>query len=156
MLSSASNKYFAVNSSDAPIIQAQHTNAIFKFTANGLLQSLNGSTFYRVNPLIWVAKVSTADAKNATTTVIFNPMGKIFTCKRTDTGRIRLTHYLNHTNYTISAHGLGPNSGTSASGGNRYVYMIEKTSTYFDVVMNLDHVNYDGTCEILLYELKQF
>lgn len=156
-LQSASTKYFGVNSYDsATLMQARFGAALFKFTSNGLLQSLNGSTFFRVNPLIWVAKVSTSDAKTASSAVIYNPMGKSISCTRQDAGRIRVTHDLYHTNYTISAHGCGTNAGTGATGGNRYVYMFEKTSTYFDVVMNLDHVNYDGICEILLYDLSSF
>ena len=160
MLSSANTKYLAASSqagdTAGTVLQCRSSSALFKFTSNGLLQSLNGSTFYRVNPLIWVAKVSTSDAKTATPTVIYNPMGKSISCTRQDTGRIRVTHNLYHTNYTISAHGCGTNAGTGATGGNRYVYMFEKTSTYFDVVMNLDHVNYDGICEILLYDLSSF
>lgn len=158
LLSSSDKKYIAANSSSTAtaILQARSGSAIFKFNANGLLQSLNGSTFFRVNPLIWVAKVSTESGSSASLSVIYNPMGKVFDTKRTDTGRIRVTHSLNHTNYTIAAHGFGPNSGTAATGGNRYVYMITKTATYFEVVMNLDHVNYDGICEILLYDLSSF
>ncbi len=97
LLSSASNKYFAVNSSDTPIIQAQHTNAIFKFTANGLLQSLNGSTFYRVNPLVAIIKLAynSAVSDGYKATYLFRIKGSTSpTAKREATGNVLLTHYL--------------------------------------------------------------
>ncbi len=97
LLSSASNKYIAVNSSDTPIIQAQHTNAIFKFKANGLLQSLNGSTFYRVNPLVAIIKLAynSAVSDGYKATYLFRIKGSTSpTAVREATGNVLLYHYL--------------------------------------------------------------
>ncbi len=96
LLSSASNKYFAVNSSDTPIIQAQHTDAIFKFTANGLLQSLNGSTFYRVNPLVAIIKLAYNSASTGyTPTYLYRIKGSTSpTATREAAGNVLLKHYL--------------------------------------------------------------
>ena len=107
LLSSASNKYFAVNSSDTPIIQAQHTNALFKFTANGLLQSMNGSnTFYRVNPLVAIIKLAynAATTSGYTASYLYRIKGDTTpTTTREATGNVVLKHYLN-TNTGVSSY----------------------------------------------------
>ncbi len=109
MLSTATDKYLASGpaATDGNIIQARSSSALFKFTANGLLQSMNGgSTFYRVSPLVAIIKLS----YNAAATSGYNAfyLYKIKgstspTAKREAAGNVLLTHYLS-TNTGVSSY----------------------------------------------------
>ena len=105
MLSTASNKYLAASSAatDGNIIQARSTNALFKFTANGLLQSMNGSnTFYRVNPLVMIFRLTRGSSSSAYSySLLYNPLGKSINWSRTGTGIFSITHNLNNTSHTV-------------------------------------------------------
>ena len=107
-LQSASTQYAGINSFDSSTLMQMRTgNALFKFTANGLLQSLNGSnTFYRVNPLVAIIKL----AYNAATTSGYTASylyrikgGTTPTTTREATGNVVLKHYLN-TNTGVSSY----------------------------------------------------
>ena len=64
-LSSTASKYMAVNStaSDGEIMRLRSSFAMVKFNSSGLLQSLNGSSFNRVNPFLGIIKL-TFNSKN--------------------------------------------------------------------------------------------
>ena len=99
LLSSSDKKYIAANSSSTAtaILQARSGSAIFKFNANGLLQSLNGSTFFRVNPLVAIIKLSyKAAAENGyTATYLYRVAGSTApSTKREAAGNVILRHYL--------------------------------------------------------------
>ena len=106
-LQSASTKYFGVNSYDsATLMQARFGAALFKFTSNGLLQSLNGSTFFRVNPLVAIIKLAFSQATSSgyTATYLYRIKGSTTpTTKREATGNVVLTHYLK-TNTGVSSY----------------------------------------------------
>ena len=92
-LQSASTQYAGINSFDSSTLMQMRTgNALFKFTANGLLQSLNGSnTFYRVNPLVYALKATMTSAKGINQTYAFNPYALSVTTTRSSEGKIAVT-----------------------------------------------------------------
>ncbi len=146
LLSSASNKYFAVNSSDTPIIQAQHTNAIFKFTANGLLQSLNGSTFYRVNPLVAIIKLAynAANTSGYKATYLYRIKGSTEpTTTREATGNVVLYHYL-YSNTGVSSYAAqGTYYCTGSTEYSRTLMFDNIASNYMRVHFMIGNSHYD-------------
>ena len=107
MLSTASNKYLAASSAatDGNILQARSSNALFKFTANGLLQSMNGSnTFYRVNPVVMAFSVN-YDSTNKKYTLgsHYNPFGRTMgNIVRDSTGKITVNHNFGEWTFTFA------------------------------------------------------
>ena len=103
-LQSASTQYAGINSFDSSTLMQMRTgNALFKFTANGLLQSLNGSnTFYRVNPLVMIFRLTKGSSSSAYSySLLYNPLGKSINWSRTGTGIFSITHNLNNTSHTV-------------------------------------------------------
>lgn len=82
-------------------------NALLKFGANGLMQSLSGSTtMHRANPLVLIVRLTYSNSK-LTPTALYNPLGKSVSATRSGTGVYVITHNLNHTSYTVMGSGLG-------------------------------------------------
>ena len=107
MLSTASNKYLAASSAatDGNIIQARSTNALFKFTANGLLQSMNGgNAFYRVSPVVMAFALNYDSTVNKyTITSHYNPFGKTMgDINRDSVGKITVNHNYGDWTYTFA------------------------------------------------------
>ena len=107
MLSTASNKYLAASSAatDGNIIQARSSNALFKFTANGLLQSMNGvDAFYRVSPVVMAFSLSYNSTTNKYTIIShYNPFGKTMgNISRDSAGKITVNHNYGDWTFTFA------------------------------------------------------
>ena len=115
-MSTASNKYIAMNPTDSIMMIMQNGVYAWKFATNyGLL--LNNSSgannkWYRGNPLVLVLKMTgKSDATDQTCEKVFNPYGKTCTIKRTGTGCYTINHNVGTANHSIIAQGHGLNSG---------------------------------------------
>ena len=107
MLSTASNKYLAASSAatDGNIIQARSSNALFKFTANGLLQSMNGgNAFYRVSPVVMAFSINYNSTTNKYTIGShYNPFGKTMGDINQDSaGKITVNHNYGDWTFTFA------------------------------------------------------
>lgn len=94
-LSSANTQYFAVVPKDPIIFQARSSNALLKFGANGLMQSLNGGTYAAAAPRLYSVEWNSS-------TNTYTPYGRncaVGTISRSDTGKFTLTHNLGSTKY---------------------------------------------------------
>ena len=97
-------------SANSTVMQMRTGNAIIKLTANGLLQSLNGSTFHRLNPLVMIVRFTYTKAEGKITgqSAIYNPLNKaIGTISIKSTGYYSIPHNLNMAKHTLigTAHG---------------------------------------------------
>ena len=99
-LQSASTKYAGINTFDSStLMQMRSGNAILKFTADGLLQSLNGTTFFRVNQIIYAVFVECLTSGYQIRESC-NPLGLAIDSITTDgTGKITVTHKLGRSSY---------------------------------------------------------
>lgn len=152
-LQSASTEYFGVNSCDsATLMQARFSSALFKFTANGLLQSLNGSTFYRVNPLVAIIKLSYKEASQSgyTATYLYRINGSTSpTTKREAEGNVVLTHYLK-ANTGVSSYAA---QGTYyCTGTTEYA----RTLMFDNIAANSMRVHFCETCKTLIFSYWAF
>ena len=99
-------------SANSTVMQMRTGSAIIKLTANGLLQSLNGSTFHRLNPLVMIVRFTYTKAGGGKITdqsAIYNPLNKaIGTISIKSTGYYSIPHNLNMAKHTLigTAHGI--------------------------------------------------
>ena len=105
-LSSTASKYMAVNStaSDGEIMRLRSSFAMVKFNSSGLLQSLNGSSFNRVNPFLGIIKLTfNSNNKYDSEWRFWWGSGNAPTVKntKTATGTITLKHNANLSAYLI-------------------------------------------------------
>ena len=105
-LSSTASKYMAVNStaSDGEIMRLRSSFAMVKFNSSGLLQSLNGSSFNRVNPFLGIIKLTfNSENKYDSEWRLWWGSGNAPTVKntKTATGTITLKHNANLSAYLI-------------------------------------------------------
>ena len=110
LLSKTATQYASLCSADSTVMQMRTGNAIIKLTVNGLLQSLNGSTFHRLNPLVMIIKVTYTKAVGKITSqeAIYNPLNKaIGTVSIKSQGYYSIPHNLGIAKHTLigTAHG---------------------------------------------------
>lgn len=73
-------------------MQMRSSNALLKFGADGLMQSLDGSNFYSATPLRFSAKLAFKGGANAPTAVAkFAPDGNSLTAEYESTGIFKFT-----------------------------------------------------------------
>ena len=104
-LQSASTKYFGVSTWDSStLFQMRFGTPVVKFNSSGLLQSLNGSSFNRVNPFLGIIKLTfNSNNKYDSEWRFWWGSGNAPTVKntKTATGTISLTHNANLSAYLI-------------------------------------------------------
>ena len=105
-LQSASTQYAGINSFDSSTLMQMRTgNALFKFTANGLLQSMNGgNAFYRVSPVVMAFSINYNSTTNKYTIGShYNPFGKTMgDINRDSAGKITVNHNYGDWTFTFA------------------------------------------------------
>ena len=103
LLSKTATQYSALCSADSTVMQMRTGSAIIKLTANGLLQSLNGSTFHRLNPLVMIVRLvyNTSSKSFTTKLAVFNPLNKSVNALRTGEGSYTVTHNLGNASHSL-------------------------------------------------------
>ena len=105
-LQSASTRYAGINSFDSSTLMQMRTgNALFKFTANGLLQSMNGGgAFYRVSPVVMAFSINYNSTTDKYTIFShYNPFGKTMgDINRDSAGKITVIHNYGDWTFTFA------------------------------------------------------
>lgn len=143
----ATLRYAGMTSADATVMQMRSGSSLMKFTADGLMQSLNGGgTFVRPPLLFRVTYGKTAYAYSAT---CIN-LAKEYGCTRDDTGRFTLTHSLGTNNYMAFAQVR--HSSTQPTNWYSFAKIMGQTSTTITVwIFDRDGSIRDDDCEVAIF-----
>ncbi|MGN0028999.1 MAG: hypothetical protein ACI35Q_04615, partial [Marinilabiliaceae bacterium] len=82
------------------VMQMRSGSSLLKFTADGLMQSLNGGSTFVREPLLFRVTYASSGAKYIATCINLN---KSYDCSKIDTGKFSLTHALGTSNYMAFA-----------------------------------------------------
>lgn len=164
MLFQGTTRYAGMTSADATVMQMRSGGCLLKFTADGLMQSLNGgSTFYRANPLVCAFKLiyNSASSTGYGYSWIFNPKGmNIANVRREAAGNILISH----------AFGLGtsyyPQGAYVCTGNTEYARTlmfdnINSTSLRVHIMTGNSHYDPQNTggvdyCLIYIFDFKPY
>ena len=124
-------------------------NAIPKFTDTGLHQSLNGSTFYRGNPLVYAVLYEWSGTKYQTFQKQ-NPLKVDETAMKLGTGKIKITHNLGKASYFPVVQALEGTYWLFAQ-----VAAVDNNSVTIWRIDRDGHF-YDGAFYLFLYDITTF
>ena len=149
-LQSASTRYAGINSFDSTtLMQMRSNNAILKFTNTGLHQSLNGSDFYRGNPLVYAVKFVWRNSQYSASQWM-NPLNLGMKAERSSQGKIKVTHNFGKASYFPVVQALEGTYWLFAQ-----VAAVDNNSVTIWRIDRDGHF-YDGAFYLFLYDITTF
>lgn len=148
-LQTKAQQYIGLTPASTPIMQMRSANAILKFTDKGLLQSLNGSTFYRANPIIYAVLFAWSGNKY-TPSQWMNPLDLGKETERLSQGKIKVKHNFGKASYFPVAQALE----------GRYFLFAQVAAMDNNSVtiwrMDRNGTTYDGAFYLFLYDISTY
>lgn len=141
----STRRYAGMSSADATVMMLGSGSSLMKFTADGLMQSLNGGATFVRPPLLF--RVTYANNKYSATCI---NLGKEYDCVRESAGKFTLTHSLGTSNYMAFAQTV--HSSNQSSQWYDFAKVITKSSTAITVwIFDRDGSIRDDDCEIAIF-----
>ena len=148
-LQTKAQQYIGLTPASTPIMQMRSNNAILKFTNTGLHQCLDGSTFYRGNPIVYAVLFLWNGGKYINSQRM-NPLNLGMEASRISQGKIKVTHNFGKASYFPVVQALE---------GTYYLFaQVAAVDNNTVTIWRMDRnaTTYDGAFYLFLYDITTF
>ena len=146
-MSAFGNQYFGIDPQmrDGSLFRAMGgANNGLRLNANGLAFQQGSSSWWRLNPLALIVRVTYASGQYGHTE-LYNPRNFTVDATRQSTGLIKISLNIGHTSYSVLGSGINESNGVFVSSYNR-------TADYFFVELVSGTTRRDWNADIMVYD----